>query len=131
MLAQGVGGSTVPRVTSPDDDRLNQLADAYGVPSNLDAVTDAIISRSRPNLTHGANERNPVMNVVALLVNREGLLAATAANRPWPEESWKHITEVVARSNPPIGVENLIGAVLADVHSVLSQVADSSNRPLS
>ncbi len=45
---------------------LQRFADAYGVPSTLDAVADAIILRTQ--IPAGVNERGPVLEVVAMLI---------------------------------------------------------------
>lgn len=102
---------------------LQRLADAFGSEATLDAVADAIITRSQKDLswlTYGRNERGSVLGMVSVLVDHEGALAALENHDPLPQGTVEAMSEQV-RINPPETIEPdaFLGIVLSQIRAVL------------
>jgi hypothetical protein len=111
-------------VDTPED-RLQQLADAYGVSDTFDDVADAIIAKKRPQLTYGENERRAVIALVALLVENAGTMSALALGDALPANVVALMTKLVAShfvDVPPatMPAETFVDLVIGDVRSVLN-----------
>jgi hypothetical protein len=100
-------------------DSLDRLAGLYGVDPTLDAVADAIIGRT--DISHGINERAPVMAVVALLVRDPGTLDLMEAGDKLPLALRDEMTSTTDVHKPAMPSDLLVSLVLTDVNSILRQ----------
>lgn len=102
---------------------LQRLADAFGSEATLDAVADAIIARSRKDLSHlssGYNERGSVLGIVSVLVDHGGALAALEEHGPLPSDTFEAMQQQV-HAHPPETIEPdaFVGIVMSQIRAVL------------
>jgi hypothetical protein len=102
-------------VPAPELERLQRLADAFGVDPTLEAVADAIIART--TIAAGANERNAVIAVVALLVRDEGTL--TVIQEAGDSGKIKEEMAEAAALHSPQMPASLVNLVIVEVFSAL------------
>ena len=115
--------STLGGVDPSSTSALQRLADAFGSEATLDAVADAIITRSQKDLsrlTYGQNEWRSLLGMVSVLVDHEGALAALESHDPLPQGTVEAMSEQV-RLNPPETIEPdaFLGIVLSQIRAVL------------
>jgi hypothetical protein len=96
--------------------RLRRLADAYGCGPTLDAVADAIIGQTQ--ISSGANERGPVLEVVSLVVRDDTTLNALSSTGDIPAGLAAEMEETVAPHGPAMPPATLVELVLGNVRLV-------------
>ena len=99
------------------DDRLQRLADAYGVEPTLDRIASAIVARTA--ISAGQNELGPVQAIVSFSVLRDDAWSALEDGEAWPPGLTAEIVGVVAAANPAMPPETLTGIARADLQAAL------------
>lgn len=97
-------------------DRLERLAAAYASAPTLDAVADAIISRTP--IAGSVNERNPVMEVISLVVRDEGTLEALMTGGALSDELHAEMLRAVDQDGPAMPAATLLELVLGNIRIV-------------
>jgi hypothetical protein len=99
-------------------ERLRWLADAYGCDPTIDAVADQIIRRTQ--ISAGANERGPVLEVVSLITRDEETLDALRSTGDLPASLGAEMETAVARYEPAMPAATLVELALGNVRIVAS-----------
>ena len=102
---------------SPGNERLKELADAYGTDATPDSVADAIIARTQ--ISAGANERDPLIYLVALLTRDEGTIRTLKEAGTLTNALVSEMTSGVERFSPEMPPDAFVNIAIGDVRSVL------------
>lgn len=100
-------------------ENLERLAGFYDASPTLDAVADAIIRDTV--LTVGQNERDAVMGVLAVVVNRDEVVPALEHGDPLMADAVDEMARAVERHNIPVTMPpgTFVEVVVADLRKRL------------
>jgi hypothetical protein len=87
----------------PEIERMRRLGEAYGLSPDpeLGAIADAIISE--PNaITPGMNDKEALINLLAIVVSRNGVLTSLQEQRPLEPELVAELRAAALSKNPAL-----------------------------
>jgi hypothetical protein len=112
-----------------EDEAIEILASAYGVPVSVDAIADAIGSDSE--LPPGESERNALISIVNVLVGSQGAIEAIQTGDALPQGTLSAMTEAArAHLTPADSTPSQIGLSDASPAAVVELATRSVRRQL-